>query len=136
MKGLYSFNKSEKLCHDVDIEALWKEGRRSTVYPFRIVCREREEGYGIKVLIIARKKQFRHAVDRNRWKRVVREAYRLQKHILDGQNMDICFMVLGTDMPEWKKVYGKMNEALTRVLERLEPLEVLDNLKSLESNKK
>ena len=30
MKGLYSFNKSEKLCHDVDIEALWKEGIRES----------------------------------------------------------------------------------------------------------
>lgn len=117
MKGLYSFNKSEKLCHDVDIEALWKEGRRFTVYPFRIVCRERnEENYGIKVLIIARKKQFRHAVDRNRWKRVVREAYRLQKHILDGRNMDLCFMVLGTEMPVWNKVYEKMGEALNKLI--------------------
>lgn len=115
MKGLYTFDKSEKLCHDVDIEALWKEGRRFTVYPLRIVSRPREEGYGVKVLIIARKKQFRHAVDRNRWKRVVREAYRLQKHALDGRNMDLCFMVLGTDMPEWSRVYDKMGEALAKL---------------------
>jgi len=116
MKGLYSFDKQEKLCHDVDIEALWHEGKRFTVYPFRVVCRHREEGYGIKVLIIARKKQFRHAVDRNRWKRVVREAYRLQKHLLDGQNMDLCFMVLGTEMPVWKNVFSKMTEALNKIV--------------------
>ncbi len=116
MKSLYSFNKSEKLCHDVDIEALWKEGKRFTVYPLKVVCREREEGYGIKVLIIARKKQFRHAVDRNRWKRVMREAYRLQKHTLDGWNMDLCLMALGTDLPEWRKVYDKMGEALSKLI--------------------
>jgi len=115
MKGLNSFNKSEKLCHDVDIEALWQEGVRFTVFPFRVVYRQREEGYGVKVLIIARKKQFRHAVDRNRWKRVVREAYRLQKHILDGKNMDICFMVLGNDLPVWQKVFPKMTEALKKI---------------------
>jgi len=115
MKGLYSFNKNEKLCHDSDIEALWKEGTRFTVFPFRVVCRNREEGYGIKVLIIVRKKQFRHAVDRNRWKRVVREAYRLQKHTLDGRNMDICFMVLGDDLPVWQKVFPKMTEALNKI---------------------
>jgi len=120
MKGLNTFNKTEKLCHDIDIEALWKDGQRFTVYPFRVVCRPREEGYGVKVLIIARKKQFRHAVDRNRWKRVVREAYRLQKHTLDGKNMDLCFMVLGTDMPVWQKVFPKMTEALNKISSNLE----------------
>lgn len=116
MKSLYSFNKNEKLCHDVDIEALWKEGKRFAVYPLRVVCRPREEGYGIKVLVIARKKQFRHAVDRNRWKRIIREAYRLQKHLLDGKNMDICFMALGTDMPQWQSLFKRMTEALNKVL--------------------
>ena len=112
---LNTFNKNEKLYLDADIEALWHEGRRFTAYPLRIVCRTRNDGYGVRVMVIARKRQFHHAVDRNRWKRVVREAYRLQKHALDGMNTDICFMVLGNDLPRWDKVNAAMTKALEKI---------------------
>ena len=40
------------------------------------------------------KKRFKHAVDRNRVKRQLREAYRRNKHLLDGRSVAIAFIWL------------------------------------------
>ena len=53
------------------------------VYPLRAVCMPVERGsVPVSILISVPKRRFHHAVDRNRMKRQVREAYRLNKSIL------------------------------------------------------
>lgn len=85
----YRFPKAEHLTLQRDIEALFAEGSHSAVaFPVRAVWREAEwDGRGprVKVLVSVSKRKFKHAVDRNRAKRQMREAYRLNKHILDLQ---------------------------------------------------
>lgn len=82
----YGFPKPEHLSLQRDIDALFTEGNRSAVaFPVRAVWREVEwNGHGprVKVLVSVSKRKFKHAVDRNRAKRQMREAYRLNKHIL------------------------------------------------------
>jgi len=57
------------------------QGARSfTVFPLRVVClMEPELKSQASVLISVSKRYFKHAVDRNRVKRQIREAYRLNK---------------------------------------------------------
>lgn len=81
-----SFHKPEHLCRQRDIDALFTVGSRAaTAYPLRAVFRVLKRSYGeppVKVLISVAKRRLHHAVDRNRAKRQVREAYRLQKSLL------------------------------------------------------
>jgi len=78
---LFTFPKKEKLCGDIRIGKLFSEGKAFIVYPLRIVYKLSEEKSDtqVKVLISVPKKKIRKAVDRNRIKRLIREAYRLNK---------------------------------------------------------
>lgn len=82
----HRFPKAEHLCLQRDIDALFASGAHSTVgFPLRAVWHEVEwDGHGprVKVLVSVSKRKFKHAVDRNRAKRQMREAYRLNKHLL------------------------------------------------------
>ena len=56
-------------------------------YPLRMVYQQTTWCQGcapVQILISVPKKRFKHAVDRNRVKRQIREAYRQHKQILDG----------------------------------------------------
>lgn len=82
----HRFPKAEHLCLQRDIDALFAAGAHSAVgFPLRAVWHEVEwDGRGprVKVLVSVSKRKFKHAVDRNRAKRQMREAYRLNKHLL------------------------------------------------------
>lgn len=82
----FGFPKPEHLTLQRDIDALFAGGSHSAVaFPVRAVWREvKWDGRGprVKVLVSVSKRKFKHAVDRNRAKRQMREAYRLNKHVL------------------------------------------------------
>lgn len=82
----HGFPKAEHLCLQRDIDALFASASHSAVaFPVRAVWRQVEwNGHGprVKVLVSVSKRKFKHAVDRNRAKRQMREAYRLNKHLL------------------------------------------------------
>ena len=82
----YTLAKTERLCSKKLIERLFSGGNNSfPAYPLRVVYMwiSSEEGTAdVSMMISVPKKRFKHAVKRNRVKRQVREAYRLNKHIL------------------------------------------------------
>lgn len=83
----FGFPKPEHLTLQRDIDALFAAGGHSAVaFPVRAVWRLTGwNGHGprVKVLVSVSKRKFKHAVDRNRAKRQMREAYRLNKYLLD-----------------------------------------------------
>lgn len=100
MDSGFGLKKAERLCGKKAIDALFAgtDSKSLSAYPIRIVFRPTEEA-GIRILVSVSKKRFRHAVDRNRVKRQLREAYRLNKHILapteqSTPGMDIAFIWL------------------------------------------
>lgn len=110
------FGKSEHLCSRSDVEELWNSGERFTVYPFRVVYRDRSgSGLGARVMIVARKKLYRHAVDRNRWRRLIREAYRRQKSVLEGKDVDVAITLIGADILPYEKVYEKVGKIVAKI---------------------
>lgn len=80
----FTYPKSEKLKSKNTIDLLFSEGKSVSKYPLRLVFvpLELEKNEKIKMGVSVSKKNFKHAVDRNYFKRVLRETYRLNKHLL------------------------------------------------------
>ena len=81
----YSFRKQERIVSQKLIDELFSgTGSHSmAAFPVRMVCllRERpQDAPSAQVLVSVSKRRFRHAVDRNRAKRQIREAYRKHRH--------------------------------------------------------
>ena len=83
------FRKEERIVSNLLIETLFEKGNSQSLsaYPLRAVYLRTEHREGcapVQLLISVPKKKFKHAVDRNRVKRQIREAYRKNKAILEG----------------------------------------------------
>ncbi|WP_264525779.1 ribonuclease P protein component [Flavobacterium sp. N502536] len=80
----FTYPKNERLKSKTTIGLLFSEGKSVSKYPLRLVYRPAEEHSEekIKMGVSVSKKYFKKAVDRNYFKRVLRETYRLNKHLL------------------------------------------------------
>ena len=96
-----SFHKCERLCGQMRIQALYKEGKRFVAWPLRVSYMPTPEAATTQVLIWAPKSLFKHAVDRNRMRRLMREAYRTQKALLptDIHEQMPCNYIDTTEQP-------------------------------------
>ena len=123
-----TFNKSQHLCGETTISQLFREGKAFLVFPLRVVYRVEKRAEGdkratVRVLTSVPKKQFKHAVDRNRFKRLIREAYRLQQHELNvaleakGLVMDVAFTAVHNQLPEFDFLKGRMAKILLKLVE-------------------
>lgn len=96
----FAFPKAEHLTSRREIEALFSKGSMAAYkFPLRAIFHiSNSESVPVKVLISVSKRHFKHAVDRNRAKRQIREAYRLHKQVLwdtacaQGTNLHIAFL--------------------------------------------
>ena len=99
-----TFRKQERIVSLKLMETLFEKGSSHSVaaFPLRAIYTETERQAGcapVQVLISVPKKRFKHAVDRNRVKRQVREAYRKHKEpvvekIQEGKQLLIAFIWL------------------------------------------
>jgi ribonuclease P protein component len=93
----FTYPKSEKLKSKNTIDLLFSEGKSVGKYPLRLVyvAVDFGENVPIKMGVSVSKKYFKKAVDRNYFKRVLRETYRLNKNrLLDPLNQPYAFMLL------------------------------------------
>ena len=92
----FSYPKAEKLKSKTIIDLLFSEGKSVGKYPLRLVYLKHdfeEEDIPLKIGVSVSKKYFKNAVDRNYFKRVLRESYRLNKQLLvENVNEKYCFM--------------------------------------------
>lgn len=101
---------------------LFKEGKSFAVFPLRVYYLEvavTEKRHGMKCAFSVPKRLYRKAVDRNRLKRQMREAYRLNKseiQILAQEHpLDIILIYYGAE----PFAYARIEQATQRILLRL-----------------
>ena len=118
----HTLGKNERLKSRKLIEQLFKGGRSFANYPFRVYYLRLEgEGPQLQFGIGVSAKFFKRAVDRNRIKRLVREAYRLQKAAMadmlvqQNKRVAVFFIYTGKELPDYKSIFEKT----TTVLEKL-----------------
>jgi len=115
----HTLRKEERLCSRKVLEKLFSGGHQSiTAFPIRAVFMPSDQA-GVRILVSVSKRYFKRAVKRNRIKRQLREAYRLQKETLlplEG-GLDIAFLWTSDEMLPTDKVFQKMQNILLRIHE-------------------
>ena len=119
-----TFKKSERLCSQILIDRLFQgESRSVAAFPIRAVFLpvDAEVQPGVSILISVPKKRFHDAVDRNRVKRQIREAYRKHKHALvaqmaaQGRGLLVAFVYVSDKIESTNYIEKRM----TRLLEKI-----------------
>lgn len=118
----YKFGKNEKLKSRKQIEQLFKEGKSFSSFPLRVVYVFVEnEPAALQAGFSVSTRYFKKAVDRNRIKRLMREAYRLQKNGLlnpvtgAAKKLNVFFIYTGNELPEYELVFEKMGTSIKRL---------------------
>lgn len=118
-KERFTLSKEERLCSRKALEELFEGSNKSFLaYPIRAVFQKTEET-GIRIMVSVSKRFFKHAVKRNRIKRQLREAYRLNKHLLmpASGGINIAFLWNSSDLLPTVKVMEKMQHLLNKINE-------------------
>ena len=114
----FRFPKSEKLKSRKIIELLFLEGKSISQFPIKVFYLPIENNENTQAGFAVPKRNFKNAVDRNRIKRQLREAYRLQKHLLkndSGVKFALFFLYIGKE----KLPYLKIDNAMISLIKKL-----------------
>ena len=127
-----TLGKNERLKSRKQIERLFAEGKSFVVNPFRIyflfneILNAQRTMLNVQFGIGVSSKNFKRAVDRNRIKRLTREAWRLQKNELcerikiNGKQMNVFFIYTGKELPDYTIVKDKVSVALKKLVDKID----------------
>ncbi|MCQ2202103.1 MAG: ribonuclease P protein component [Bacteroidales bacterium] len=120
---MFDLPKDERISSDKTIDSLFTDGDSCFKYPLRVVFKPRVEASAStsRMLISVPKKRFKHAVDRNRIKRQVREAYRQNKSLLTMKESgaDIAFVYVSSEHYPQTRIEGAVVSALKEIDKKL-----------------
>jgi ribonuclease P protein component len=113
----FSYSKKEKLKSQKLIDQLFSEGKSISAFPLRMVYLKTEfkETIQFKTGVSVSKRNFKSAVDRNRIKRLLREAYRLNKAVhfnnISG-SYALMILYIGKAGTDFDSIETKMKQLL------------------------
>jgi ribonuclease P protein component len=123
--AIFTLGKNERLKSRKLIESLFESGRSFSLFPYRVTYKflgqgkeHLQAGFGVS------SRNFKRATDRNRIKRLGREAYRHQKAELSellrqkGQSLIVFFIFTGKELPDQKFVSEKISLILQRLVQQ------------------
>ena len=123
----FTLTKKERLKSRKLIDHVFSEGKSIANFPFRVhylfICPvipavepSLQCGFGVST------KNFKRAVDRNRIKRLTREAFRLQKALLgerlktNQEKLCLFFIYTGKEVPDMNVVKEKMGAIIQKLI--------------------
>ncbi len=119
----YTFHKSERLKSRKTISLLFQKGRTIRKHPLRIrwVCIDHDGEYPVQATFSIPKRLVPKAVNRNKIKRKIKEAYRLNKHLLynalDGNEnkFAIIFIYQEKTIPDYHDIEELINDMIPEI---------------------
>jgi ribonuclease P protein component len=121
----YSFPKRERIHYRNDFHRLLSEGESFSLYPFRCIYLWKDAtAFSGRIAISASKRKFKRAVDRNKIKRLIRESYRLEKHILyqnyadNKQSIDMLIIYTGTKIHSFRMIREHIILLINKIIKR------------------
>ena len=119
-----TFNKQERLKSRKLIQQLFAEGESLNAFPLRLLYLPSDHGspYKIQAGVTFSKRNFKKAVQRNRIKRLLREAYRKNKEIVyaseNTKKHIFMFIYQGNTELEYQAIEQRMQELLQAFLSK------------------
>ena len=124
MAKQFTLKKDERLKRRKIIEQLFSEGRAVTAFPIRVQYKMVDQlAVPLQAGFSVSSRNFKRAVDRNRIKRLMREAYRLQKLPLEQalqtkeQQLALFLIYTGKELPAYALVKEKVEVVLKKLLQ-------------------
>lgn len=123
----FTLPSTERLKLRKQIETLFQTGEAFSVYPLRVVYgitpRDTQASPFLAGFSVPKKKM-KLAVQRNRIKRLIRESWRVQKHLLApalpaNKQIHIFFIFTGKEMPVHADIYKSVQKAITTLSKKV-----------------
>ena len=112
-----TFPKQNKLCGQLRITRLYKEGERFVAWPLRVTYQpitNAQSPMTNQILVWAPKSLFKRAVHRNHLRRLMREAYRQNQDLLDGH-----YLIAFNYMDKEQQPYALIEKAVCKALKKI-----------------
>lgn len=127
MSKLFSYQRKEKLKSRKLMDQLFAAGKSVSVFPVKAMFNEIDAAidFPVKAGVGVSSRNFKKAVDRNRIKRLLREAYRLNKQPLldfatsNNKNIAVFFLFVDKTLPDFEMLQNKMPVLIDKLIKQL-----------------
>lgn len=128
MAKTFSYNKTEKLKSRKLLEQLFAQGKTFLVFPIKVFylpISQAENEVLVQAGVGTSSRNFKNATDRNRIKRLLREAYRLNKLPLHNflqeqeKHVAVFFLYIDKTLPQQNILQQKMPLVLDKLMKNL-----------------
>ena len=132
MRKQFTLGKEERLKSRKQIEQLFDKGKSIVITPFRVyflideILNAQRSMFNVQFGVGVSVRNFKKAVDRNRIKRLTREAWRLQKNEIAKKakeaqrQLNVFFIYTGKELPEFSTVKDKVAIALKKLADKID----------------
>ena len=118
----YHFGKDQKIKSRKLLQKLFAEGKHINAHPLKAIYLPVSEIHFFQAGVSVSSRHFKKAVDRNRIKRLMREALRLQKNELEQlltkreKQLSLFLIYTGKDLPEYKLIFDSCAGILKKLI--------------------